>query len=70
MDRLQDVQAVAGATQAKILSTESALKFLSSRFDIDSVEDELKRLEKETNDDARRQQQQQQPGNGQQQQEA
>lgn len=70
MDRLQDVQAVAGATQAKILSTESALRFLSSRFDIDSVEDELKRLEKETNDDARRQQQQQQPGNGQQQQEA
>ncbi len=69
MDRLQDVQAVAGATQAGILSTESALRFLSSRFDINSVEDELKRLMKEKDDNARRAQQQQ-PGNGQQQQEA
>lgn len=63
MDRLQDVQAVAAATQAGIMSTESALRFLSSRFDIDSVDDELKRLEKEKNDNARRQQQQQPDAN-------
>lgn len=69
MDRLQDVQAVADARQATVISQESALRFLSSRFDIESVEDELKRLEKETEDNARRQQQQQrQPGDGQQQQ--
>ena len=66
MDRLQDVQAVASAKEAGILSTESAIRFLSSRFDIESVEGEIQRLAKEMIDNARRQQQQQQqqqPGN-------
>ena len=60
MDRLQDVQAVASAMQAGALSTESALRFLASRFDIESVDDELKRLTQEKDENVRRQQQQQQ----------
>ncbi len=59
MDRLQDVQAVAGAKQAEVISSESAIRFLASRFGIESVEDELTKLKQETEDNARRQQQRQ-----------
>lgn len=60
MDRFQDVQAVTGALQANAISTESAVRFLSCKFDIESVEDEIKRITKEKDDNARRTQQQQQ----------
>lgn len=58
MDRLQDVQAATAAVTGGTLSTESAVRFLSAPFDIDSPDDELKTLIKEKDDNARRAQQQ------------
>lgn len=59
MDRLQNVQAVSGAVQSHALSTESAVRFTAEYFDVDSVEDEIKRVTKEQEDNVRRAEQQQ-----------
>ena len=65
-DRLQDAQSVTAARQSQALSQESAVKFLAAPFDVESVDDELKKLQKEQDDNARRAQQQRPDTSGQQ----